>query len=204
MSTIDTAVIADLLRESLAGGQTPFLTIKSDSMAPLLVKGDRIRVKGIERRELRPGDIVVKAGDVELLTHRYWRTIAVDSRPFLVTRGDRPLTFDQPWPAERLLGRVDRRRRGRRFLDLDNGLGGWLNRHLAQLARLEMRLTRRWLPVTAVRPDLAAAGLPSHSSVARLSLPLRLLRRLVRTWAWLLVQLVTLITLPDSLFKRDV
>lgn len=140
MSEPDARVLADLLRESMARGEQPALTLTSDSMAPLLKTGDQIRIAAATPAALRPGDIVtfVAAGGSQLMTHRFWGTLQQDGQTALVTRGDRPLQFDAPFAADRLVGHVVARLRHGRELRLDAGAGAWLNSRLTALARHDM------------------------------------------------------------------
>jgi hypothetical protein len=85
--------------------------------------------------------------------------------------------FDPPQPATRLVGRVAARRRGKRLLSLQQGPGRWLNRHLAALATLELRLMPPAIATTVEPP------LPPPLFSATLLLPFaRLMRRLLRIW----------------------
>lgn len=129
--------LAELLRESLANGRQPLLTITSNSMAPLLRKGDQIILAGTHHTQLKPGDIITIENAQSLLTHRYWH----HQKQHLITRGDRPLHFDPPIPIENLIGHVITRKRDQKALNLDVGLGKWLNKHLIWLAKLENKLT---------------------------------------------------------------
>ncbi|MGH2536910.1 MAG: hypothetical protein ACRDHL_05930 [Candidatus Promineifilaceae bacterium] len=139
MADLNPELLAQVLRESLAKGKRPYVTVAGESMAPLLRRGDQVGLAPAELDALRPGDVIVYQGPYELTSHRYWGRSAEDSRPLLLTRGDRPAAFDAPAPADALVGRVVARRRCQRVLALDSGPGGWLNRRLADLARLEYR-----------------------------------------------------------------
>ena len=136
------ALIADMLRQSLEQGDTPFLTISSDSMAPLLKTGDQVGLEPVEPFQLNPGDIITLAPEGDLLTHRFWGM----GNGCLRTRGDRPLVFDPLWTSDCLLGRVIVRKRNGRSLSFTSGWGQRLNRHLAWLIKLENKLYQHnWL-----------------------------------------------------------
>jgi signal peptidase I len=167
----NTALIADILRQSMAVGQTPFLTISSDSMAPLLKTGDLVGLSPVEMNQLIIGDIITLVQDEHLLTHRFWG-IDDQGRPF--TRGDRPFTPDKPGEADQLLGRVIVRRRHDRELSLQMGAGHRLNRHLAWLVRVESYL------LTGYAPSPSASPRPSKK---QRTLFVRLVRRAFFTWA---------------------
>jgi hypothetical protein len=111
-------------------------------MLPLLRRGDRIQLAGVKVDELRRGDIVVIEAQVDLLVHRYWGSRHEDGVPFLLTRGDRLFHFDPRFPATDLVGRVTKRQRQNRQLDLTRGAGRWLNQRLANIAVLEANLLK--------------------------------------------------------------
>lgn len=129
--------VAALLREALSQGKTPYLTVTSNSMSPLLRRGDQIGLSACHLQNLKPGDLIVLNDGDQLTTHRFWGTYERDGNAWLLTRGDRPLKFDPPWPAGQYVGQAIVRRRGNRALWLDRGAGRWLNARLNQLARLE-------------------------------------------------------------------
>ncbi len=169
MGAPEATTIAAILRQGLAAGQHPLVTITSNSMAPLLKAGDRAMVRQVDWRSLRPGEIVVVETPGILLTHRFYGTIDGPDGPWMVLRGDRPLTYDRPVPADRLVGRVVARQR-RRLISLESGAGGWLNRHLARLARLELRLLRRPAPMVADAPAEGPRPIPPAGRAARRAL----------------------------------
>jgi hypothetical protein len=124
-----------------------------------------------------------------LMTHRYWQGWEQNGRHYLMTKGDRLIHFDSPWPTGRLIGRVVARRRGQRQLELDNGPGEWLNRRLMGIIRLEMKLmTGHSLPA-----DYQAQLPRLHASNGRPYLWVRLLRRLFGLWAEFLTAVVGLL-----------
>lgn len=180
---MDISQVAEFLRYSVQQGQQPFVTITSNSMAPLLRRGDQVQVEGVAWQALQPGDVVLVQAAVDLLTHRYWGNVPQEQTVWLLLRGDRPLAFDAPLPASNLIGRVISRRRQHRLLDLQHGAGRWLNRHLAHLSRSEIHLF-----------DLVPANLPPGPTAAwlrRRPWAARAIRRLIYVWAALLARLIT-------------
>ncbi len=136
------SLAAAMLRQSLTQGQTPFLTVSSASMTPLLKTGDQIGLEPATLSQLQPGDIITLAPEGDLLTHRFWGL----ENGQLRTRGDRLLLFDPLWPADCLLGRVSVRRRNGRSLSFTSGQGQRLNKHLARLSQIENQLMpNKWL-----------------------------------------------------------
>lgn len=182
MTQPDAMLIADLLRRALAQGQQPWLTVSSNSMLPLLAKGDAIQVASCSAENLHPGDIVVVESGQALLAHRFQGRIRQQGRAYLLTRGDRPLATDPLWPDTALLGRVTARRRGRRVLAFDQGGGRRLNAHLAALA------------------DWEAAILGPAQRRRGWYWPVRLCRALILRWGYVIVALFTFISgrLKDS------
>ncbi|MBP6470127.1 MAG: hypothetical protein KBE23_00325 [Chloroflexi bacterium] len=108
-------------------------------MSPLLRRGDKILLEAMTPEQLKSGDIITLLWPESLVTHRYWAKEGEPHAQFLLTRGDRPLVFDKPWPAEALIGRVNGRSRNGRTLSLTKGIGLRLNHHLAWIADLEFR-----------------------------------------------------------------
>ncbi|MBE2197015.1 MAG: hypothetical protein IAE79_00295 [Anaerolinea sp.] len=135
--SLDAPLLANMLQESLRHNQRPTLTISSDSMLPLLRRGDQVTLEPVAPAQLQPGDIITCLHNAHLLTHRYWDTAVSATQPHLHTRGDRSLQADAPTPTTDLIGRVTQRTRGKRTLSLQTGAGLWLNRALANLARRE-------------------------------------------------------------------
>jgi signal peptidase I len=174
-TNVSPGVMAELLRESLRQGSHPLLTVTSNSMAPLLYRGDCIRLEAVDLAALQPGDVVVYVDGESLISHRYWGVVGRGAATFL-TRGDRQRYCDVPWPAHQLVGRVISRSRHDHYLLLTAGPGRWLNHQLARLAGLEMA----WLD--------PASGSPG----ARLGLGERMARRLAYTVALILTSAVHL------------
>lgn len=193
MSQIDAALLADLLRQAMNEGKKPFLTVISNSMSPLIRRGDQIQIEQATAENLHPGDIILFLGPANLITHRYWGNLSHENQAHLVTKGDRPQHFDQPFKPANLIGQVIGRRRNKRFLNLSNGRGGWLNRHLANLAKFEIRLFSKPLrPTSPAQTDLPQiSGRFSNNSNGFF---IRIFRRISYSWAIILTLLISTIT----------
>lgn len=142
MASINSTVLADMLRESMQNGQTPNLTLTSNSMSPLLKSGDMVAIQPVTNSNLQPGTILTFIDDrdtTQLLTHRYWGTGHSDVGEQIITRGDRPLLFDPAITPEKIVGMVNLRQRNGRILNLHTGRGQWLNWQLARSAALELK-----------------------------------------------------------------
>jgi hypothetical protein len=156
MTDVDAALLAALLRESMAKGQQPNLKISSDSMYPLLERGDVIILESVTLEQIRPGDLLTITTDLHLLTHRYYGQQNSTTGVQLLTRGDRLLLFDQPRPTACLIGRVTARRRQDKVLSLQRGRGRWLNRQLGCWAQIEVRSLQ--LGPQQAKPSLGVYG----------------------------------------------
>ena len=106
MSQIDSALLADLLRQAMKEGKSPFVTVVSNSMSPLIRRGDQIRIGPTTAEKLQPGDIIVYSGPANLITHRFWGFLSEKDTTQLVTKGDRPQHFDPPFIQTDLVGQV--------------------------------------------------------------------------------------------------
>lgn len=198
MSEIDPALLAEMLRDALNKGKFPYLTVVSNSMSPLIRRSDQIQLAPITPEQLLPGDIIVFEGPSNLITHRFWGLITETGQTQLVTRGDRPQHFDKPVNAGRLIGRVICRRRKKKSFNLSQGMGKWLNSHLANLARLEIRLfadpPATTGPVSGQLPKsggfLAAA--PANN------LSVRFIRRFLYSWAIILTLAISNISFVNN------
>lgn len=178
MTTIDSSTLHDMLRDSLAKGQNPRLTVISNSMAPLIWEDDQVILEAIQPEQLHPGDIITIHDNAGLLTHRIW---SVHDKHFL-TRGDHVLVFDKLNPPETILGRVIGRTHKQRTLSFQTGLGQWLDKHLAALIQQE----NRWLTGSQEAP----AGVEPVVINSRT----KLVHRLFFSWAIFITFAVNLAT----------
>lgn len=131
--------VSALLQETLQEGGQAILTVTSNSMSPLIRRGDEVMLMALAR-PLQPGDIITFQTDAGLLTHRFWGYVPEADPPLLLTRGDKPVVFDPPTPTAHVLGSVIQRQRHGRWLPLGQGRGYWLNRHLVWLAAWDNRV----------------------------------------------------------------
>lgn len=141
---VDTLLLADVIREHISEDRTARLTVSSNSMSPLLKSGDIIGLRHAGEAQIQPGQIVTfnTPGDPQgLMTHRIvasWRND--QGNQLILSRGDHVLSFDPPWNAEAIVGRVIWRARNGRILQFDQGPGQWLSRQLGQIAEKERAL----------------------------------------------------------------
>lgn len=206
MARLETSIIADLLRQSMAEGRMPYVQIISDSMRPLLQCDDQVRLAPASIEQLKPGDIIVVLGVTQLVTHRYWGYFNKNGEVAIVTRGDRPRDFDQPVPAVNLVGRVVARRRNQRLLLLTEGAGRWLNQLLTRVAAVDIHLSARPIDV----PSNATAFLPPTRGLLAGQPPNNPMVLLVRrlfffSWLRLLTAIVdlTAMTSEEQKYRTD-
>ena len=170
---------AEVILEALKRNQTTFVTVRSDSMAPLLRRGDQIEIGSIRAEGLTMGDIIVFGEPEDLVVHRFWGIQSIDNGAYLLTRGDRLRYYDALTAKNQLRAIVMGRRRNGRSLSLNDGVGARLNRRLTHLSRLEAKAMRIPLP-----PSPSGPG-----RVARYGPVRRLARRLLYAMASLLTSL---------------
>lgn len=95
--------IRDILRDSVLT-----MEVTGDSMAPCIRRGDKVRIR--RARWYLPGDVVayVDAHNQTVL-HRLlgFRLSLRPASALVVTKGDNTNARDSPFPAQRILGRVD-------------------------------------------------------------------------------------------------
>ncbi|MDX1615363.1 MAG: S24/S26 family peptidase [Candidatus Promineifilaceae bacterium] len=127
------------LRLTLQQGGRPFVRVTSNSMAPLLKKGDFAQIAAVDVTDLHDDDIVVFAHQESLISHRLWRRVGAANET-LLTRGDRLDHFDPPHSTKDVLGRVIARRRDGRILNIQHGIGRQARKMTGHLARFELRL----------------------------------------------------------------
>lgn len=138
MAGEEQSIVAEMLRESLQYGASPSLTVVSNSMSPLLRRGDQVVLSSVGPRQIEAGQIItfVTADGRRLLkTHRVAGLVTDHRKSTFATFGDRSLLFDPPVAVEDVIGQVVCRRRNGHSLDLNSGRGAWLNKKLMRLAR---------------------------------------------------------------------
>ena len=145
MNEPESEPVISLVQRTLQDGRQITLTVSSNSMSPLIRRGDQVIVVALAR-PLQPGDIITTQTDAGLLTHRFCGYVAGEEPPLLITRGDKPIIFDPPAAAANVLGQVIMVQRHGRWLHLYQGRGRWLNRHLSWLAALDNRILANGRP----------------------------------------------------------
>jgi signal peptidase I len=108
------AEIHCLVRGEMLSGQPFRCHVTGDSMSPLFRTGDRVLVDPDPGAPLRAGDIVQVSYQGDVVTHRLMVSPHMPENTFVITKGDRALAADQPYPVAAVTGRVvgvDRRNR---------------------------------------------------------------------------------------------
>ncbi|MCB0019317.1 MAG: hypothetical protein KDE09_16115 [Anaerolineales bacterium] len=189
MSALAPDRLAELLRQALAQDKTVFLQVSSGSMAPLLRAGDQIEVRAATVAELTVGDILLLEAPAALFSHRFWGTAAEAGESWLVTRGDRMLSFDPLWKSGQLLGKIIGWRREGRYYNLAGPAGQQLNELLARLSAAELNFFARLYnrPELAMLPAATGPALNFHQ-VDRSRLLTFLIRQLFKVRAKLIIR----------------
>ena len=104
--------------EMLIEGEDCWLKVSSNSMAPVLQKGDKILILPCTTEKVFAGDIVLCQIGKMLRVHRLVGWITKDTTKMMVTCGDRLMRCDEPIGHDALRGKVVSRRRGRKETDL--------------------------------------------------------------------------------------
>ena len=189
MASVPTERIARLLEGKLAEGHPAYLHVVSGSMAPLLQIDDQVRVESADPGTLKAGEILLLEAPNALFTHRFWGVVHLEDGDRLVTRGDRPLSFDPLWKRDQLLGKITGWRRQSESYDLLGPAGQQLNQKLGQLAQNELQLFARLYraPMLAKLPDGSGPSL-NFNQVNRSRILTALIRRLYKARATRLVR----------------
>ncbi len=141
MPDIDPQIIAELTIVSLREGKNPFVTVTSNSMAPLIRTGDELQIAAVAVSELKPGDIIALDTGDGMLAHRYWNLIQGRDKDLLLTKGDSSVEFDPPFELAKYVGLIIARKRGDSSLSFNEIPARRLNRLVFQLLKFDHRFT---------------------------------------------------------------
>lgn len=131
---MQTAVLADLLRQQLRESGTAVCRITSSSMSPLLIPDDRIHLRPGAQPTV--GQIITVWTTDALQTHRLIRILPTGA---LLLRGDANQSADPIVAVDAVIGRVVTVERNGRWLSLTSGGGGWYSQWHARLQPLRQR-----------------------------------------------------------------
>lgn len=189
--------LGNILRESILQGNTPSLTVISESMSPLLRSGDRVILQKLDRSLLQPGQIITFAYPQEpsrLVTHRLAGFAQIDGQSRIVSWADRTLMFDSPIEMNDIIGRVAWRTRNGQHLNLDNGRGAWLSNKLSNLATIELKWITKLDLVADELNEQSIADSDELRKKGKSNNSVRLLRRITYYWASILSWIVEFLT----------
>ena len=125
--------ITGLVEDHLTNGETIRFRVTSNSMAPLIQRGDTIFVENVPPVAYRIGDVLVIRRERDYLTHRLIHKAEAE----WLTKGDNTLHPDPPVAPEAIIGRVTRIQHEDSLLDLQTAQQRRFASLLARLSRLE-------------------------------------------------------------------
>lgn len=194
--------ISDMLKLGIRDGSRPNLTVSSNSMAPLLQRGDKVMLHSFSPDHLNSGQIITfafKQYPHDIITHRFAGFVDYQGEVKIATWADRTLMFDNLLDVDDIIGRVVCRERGGKKLYFENGRGAWLSTKLYNLACWEL-LTITKLDLKSANLNLETIALSdSRRKIGKQNFKFRLLRRLISYWAKLLSLTVHTLTKKNEI-----
>lgn len=158
-ATVEMAV--PFVVETLARTRTVWVIEGSDSMAPLVRAGDRLRLVPADRPHIRPGSLVAFCSDARLVVHR----VLACGPAGVVTKGDALSRRDGPVSWDAVVGRVVAVAHPARVAELERVPWRLLGRMLAALSRVAEAVAPATSAATATwwqRPAWVLARAPFH------------------------------------------
>lgn len=159
------AVADELIDESLRAGKTIRLSIRTQSMRPTLVPGDRVTARRARADELRVGDIALVRVGEHWLAHRLTARQGATVPPGWLTQGDSSPVADDLWRPEQICAIITAVERNGRTANLESRRAYALGAFVAWLSRTRSRAASshrvvRWLFGASVHAGaLVAQGL---------------------------------------------
>ena len=95
-----------ILREQLRQGGSITLSVTTASMFPSIRPGESVFVVPVRPGDLQAGDMVLIDSAEEFVVHRFLGLKESDGKRHALTRGDHIRRFDEPVPAEWIIGKV--------------------------------------------------------------------------------------------------
>jgi hypothetical protein len=128
--------ITETIQHALHNGQRVVFHVTTGSMCPALQPGDTVEVVSACRNDFRCGDMVLVSTPEEFRIHRLlgWR------KGMAWTCGDAARRFDQPVPAQRVVGRAEWIVRGAKRYDVRTSRALLAGRFRAGLLMLRLML----------------------------------------------------------------
>jgi signal peptidase I len=113
------AVYVQLLRGWITAGESAWLPLRGESMAPFLHSGSRLLVSRVTVCHIASGDLLVYEAEGRLICHRVLCRRTREGRHVFLTKGDGWRTNESWIRADQVLGRVTRVERNEGMLPLD-------------------------------------------------------------------------------------
>ena len=126
-------VVTEIINADLSAGDALQLKVISQSMSPLMQRGDAVRVEIAPLEQISRGEVVLVQRENDYLTHRLIHKSAQKWQ----TKGDNNRLPDPPASGNRLIGRVTRIQRGDKITSLQTRKWQIINLLLAQLGTWE-------------------------------------------------------------------
>jgi hypothetical protein len=83
-----------------------FIRVRGNCMQGTIPEGASVRLSVCSPSDLRPGDVVLVEGGNSLSLHRFLRIASVNSKHWLLTKGDSAVRPDPLSPPQALVGRL--------------------------------------------------------------------------------------------------
>jgi len=128
-------VLAEMLDAELSIGNTIQFKVVSNSMKPLILRGDYVIAQKEKLSEIRRGDLVLIQRQSDFLTHR----LILKSSNKWFTKGDNNLAPDTPSKSDVIIGRILLVRGDDQETDLSGHKWQIINPIIATLGRLEWK-----------------------------------------------------------------
>ena len=134
-------VLSELWQEVVVERGTNWGQVVSESMCPVIKKGDRVLVEKVAWDRIRFGDVIVfrKAGN--LTVHRVLGKRKIDGGCYLLEKGDAVL-WSSLVPVEEVVGRVRSIESSGRITDAVSGYGRFLQMSLACQSYISLHVWR--------------------------------------------------------------
>lgn len=160
-----------LVESGLREGRETSFTIKTGSMNPMLVAGDKVLVRSKLAETTAIGDILLRKAENGWLVHRLICKRTDSETVWLKTKGDNSPLAEEDWRGSDLLGVIAAAQSGKRAASLDSTRARWANTVIARLSSIEADLHRnpsgfvRWFEGKLLRISMRAAGRIARFSI---------------------------------------
>ncbi len=133
-------VVHDLVSSCLQERETVSFHIRTSSMFPMLLPGDKLTVKSISDEELLPGAIIILRYQNSWIAHRLITSKQGPGGQVYITKGDNLTYPDEPRERETIQGAVCEIVRGDRRITLTGPVKKTVNGWIGRLSLLQVRI----------------------------------------------------------------